>query len=412
MKNSILYKFIFLTILYSFSISFNKTTFVLFLYDLGLSKFEANFAFSVFNFSVIIFEPFSAIIGEKFGCRLSFILGSVLKVLSSFVFLYAGDLNTIIIAELLSGLAAAFISGALTAWAVNKLKANNQWGENSYQIFTLVLRFKSIFVILGGLTGAYLGEVNLVLPWLATLVSFALLFIISVFVMNDNNESLANIIDSGSYKKKKSTLDTIFSGYLTAVREKTVFLLIFSSFFSSMALISLQMFRLPIIKDNLEISQISLGYIWIVIEFARILGTFFVNRYYKYFDFPVKGLILLPVFSSVLLILAFYFSHSYLMILFFFMFEFFEPFYNCLKEYLINSKSGDEGRLTVLSLENSFSKVGSIFGLLWIGYLADSFSMSFAWYFSSVIFAFSSLIYLAIYNINLREINLVKAHST
>ena len=126
--------FIIINILFTFSVSFNKTTFVLFLYDKGLTNFEANLLFSVFNISVILFEPLSAIISELLPKKGSFIIGCILKVITSLIFINAQSLKVLIIAEIISGLSIGFISGSLVAWAVDKLKSKNQW-ENGYEIF-------------------------------------------------------------------------------------------------------------------------------------------------------------------------------------------------------------------------------------------------------------------------------------
>ncbi|GIW22177.1 MAG: hypothetical protein KatS3mg068_1184 [Candidatus Sericytochromatia bacterium] len=91
-------------------------------------------------------------------------------------------------------------------------------------------------------------------------------------------------------------------------------------------------FRLPMIKDSFNISQVTLGYLWVIIEFAKIIGSFFVVSYYEKFNNKLKGLIILPIFSSLILIGAKFYSGTILMLVLFFIFEFLEPFYNSLKK--------------------------------------------------------------------------------
>ncbi len=373
----------------------------MFLYDKGLTNFEANLLFSVFNISVILFEPLSAIISELLPKKGSFIIGCILKVITSLIFINAQSLKVLIIAEIISGLSIGFISGSLVAWAVDKLKSKNQW-ENGYEIFALVSKYKTIFLIIGGLLGAYLGEKNLTIPWIANCISFSILIILS-FILMDTRPYETKILKNCISKIDNNIYNLVLKGYKLAINDKYILLLILSTLISSMSLASLQMFRLPMIKNGFAINQISLGYIWIFIECGRLLGSFFVKKFYSSFKIPMMGLIFMPFISSGFLISAFYFSGNSLMLLCFFAFEFLEPFYSCLKDGIINSRIQNEGRITVLSLESIADKLGSTIGLVFIGYLADKVSMTFAWYFSSVIFIFTSLLYLGLFKISLNE---------
>lgn len=386
-KNNVLKTFILLSILYALSISFTKVTFTLFLLDKGFTKLENNFIFSTFNFSVILLEPLTAPIAELFSKKSSFIIGCILKIITALLFIFSTNIFGMVVAEIVSGLAAAFISGCLTAWFFDHIKNNSELSEKGYKVFSLVSRFKSLFVILGGLSGSYLGNNNLNNPWIANMLFFSLLIIIAKYVMpNDENYEIKE-------KKKDYKLKTLFNNYKNILSDRFISFLLSSSLVSGMGLISLQMFRLPMIKEDFKISTFYVGIIWVIIESARIFGTFFVNKYYDSFKIPIQGLIYLPILSFFLLVGAKFFSGSFLMIIFFFIFEFFSPFYSCLKEYLLGQRVLSLGRVTILSLENSIDKIGDVIGLILIGWIADSFSIEIAWYISAFIFSTSSILY-------------------
>lgn len=392
--NKILKTFIILSILYALSLSFTKVTFTLFLIGKGFTKLETNFIFSTFNISVILLEPLTAPIAELISKKKSFVIGCVLKVITVLLFILSQDLTGMVMAEIVSGLAAAFISGCLTAWFFDEIKNNQELSEKGYRILTLVSRYKSICTILGALAGSYLGNISLTLPWAASGVFFLLLVIIGQKMLTEDEEKE---IEDEIKDKKLNKIKLLLSNYKNIISDKFIFFILASSLISGMGLISLQMFRVPLIKSEFSLTTFQVGMIWVLIESSRIIGTFFVNKYYDMFNIPIKGLIYLPILSATFLIFAKYFSGSYLMIFFFFLFEFLMPFYSTLKDYLLSKRNMSIGRVTVLSLENAIDKIGDVIGLIFIGWLADKLSMDIAWYTSSLIFSMSAIMYYLAY---------------
>lgn len=390
MNNNILRTFIILSIVYALAISFTKVTFTLFLLGKGFTKLQTNFIFSTFNISVIFLEPLTAPIAELISKKKSFVIGCLLKVITVLLFVLSEDLTGMVMAEVVSGLAAAFISGCLVAWFFDELKKQPSLSEKGYGILALVSRYKSIATISGGLIGSYLGSINLNFPWLASGLFFAVLIFIGQKVLTEDEEKE---LEDEIKVKKTNKLTLLINNYKHIISDRFIFFLLSSSFISGMGLISLQMFRVPLIKSEFQVSTFYVGMIWVLIESSRIIGTFFVNKYYDMFNLPIKGLIYLPFISGTFLILAKIFSGSYLMIFFFFLFEFIMPFYSTLKDYLLSNRNPSIGKVTVLSLENSIDKIGDVIGLIFIGWLADKYSMNVAWYTSSLIFSLSAIMY-------------------
>jgi MFS family permease len=396
MKKKIILSYILLSCLYAITLSFNKTTFVLFFYDKGFTKLETNLIFSVFNFSTLIFEPLASPISEVFSKKLSFIIGCFLKIITTILFISGNNIYFMITAEVFSGLAAAFISGTLISWFIEKLKEINQW-EEGYKILNYTGRFKAISTIIGGISGAYIGNKNLVFPWIASLIFFIILTITSYFIMDKRKYENSFRNFPKTEINKEFFKNRIINGYKLTVKDKIILLLIISSFVSEFSLTSIYMFRLPIIKQDFQVSQITLGYLWFIIEFAKIVGSFFVISYYKLFDNPIKGLIFLPIISFIALIGAKFYSGNILMLILLFIFEFLEPFYNSLKNDILNTRIENIGRVTILSFENTISKIGNSLGLICIGYIADIISINFAWYLGSTIFTINAYLYYLVY---------------
>ncbi|MCS7092679.1 MAG: hypothetical protein NZM26_05030, partial [Patescibacteria group bacterium] len=171
------------------------------------------------------------------------------------------------------------------------------------------------------------GEKNLIFPWIANLIFFIILTIIACFIMdiNKNEQKIKSLLKINI--DKNSLRNKVLIGYKYTIKDKIILLIMISSFISEFSLTSLYTFRLPMIKQDFNISQITLGYLWVIIEFAKIIGSFFVISYYKNFNNTLKGLVILPIISTLILIAAKFYSGTILMLIFFFIFEFFQNKY-------------------------------------------------------------------------------------
>ncbi|MEE9443873.1 MAG: MFS transporter [candidate division Zixibacteria bacterium] len=93
-------------------------------YDITL--FEIAILAAVFEASVLLFEIPTGLLADRFGRKLSVNIGFVLFSISGMIFIVYRDFTGFLLAEILFGLAEAFISGAGEALAVDSIKNENR----------------------------------------------------------------------------------------------------------------------------------------------------------------------------------------------------------------------------------------------------------------------------------------------
>ncbi len=380
-------KYFFLETIYSLALSFTKATFVLFFLSHELKLFEIGLLFGVFNLAVIIAEPITAIFADLYGRKRSLVIGCVLKIVAALIFVFGSHIREFLIAEIISGIAFTFISGCMMAWVVDEVNRVDK-KCNLYELFVQSNKYKYVALIVGGLLGASLGDVSLVIPWAANGFFFVVLLVIVSVVLTENSNTL-NIKRSFNFARK-------LNEYKNALQDKCLMGLIFSSFLSSFALASIRLFWLPTIKQNFGVSISFLGWLWVGIAGAGLLGAYFVRPYVKQFNYKPDGLILFSGFSTMFLFLMIFTMGSFWTFLFYFLFEFGKPLYTSVKSDLINHQISEDVRVSILSLNSLGIKLGTSVGLIVIGYISEVMSLEIAWYFSSSLFLVNMFLFISV----------------
>ena len=369
--------------IYSFGLSFTKTTFVLYFLDFNLTKLQIGMIFSIFNLTVIIFEPLTAIFAERFGKKASILLGLMFKVIAGLIFFIGSNFYYFIIAEVISAMALTFISGSYMAWIVDEI-GEKRSSLNLYEIFAKVKKYKYTALILGGFLGNQLGGINLSFPWLANSVTFLILLIISFYMLSDFK-----------IEKKHHAIRGLLNGY-SLLKDRCISTLLFSSFLTSFALASIKLFWLPTIKTNFDTSITFLGWMWVGIASAHLVGASLVKKFVGFFEFKLEAPIITTVFSTLFLFAMVLTLNSYWTIMFYFLFELGKPLYSSVKSDLINNQIEEQGRVTVLSLHSLSMKLGTSLGLLFIGYMSDKFGQTDAWLLSCAILFLNLFLYISV----------------
>lgn len=100
--------------------------YVLYFRYYGISLFDVALLAAVFEASVLVFELPTGLFADRFGRKLSVVVGFGLFALSGLVFIALKSLIGFILAEILFGLAEAFISGAGEALAVDSFPGEDK----------------------------------------------------------------------------------------------------------------------------------------------------------------------------------------------------------------------------------------------------------------------------------------------
>jgi MFS family permease len=152
-----------------------------FFQELGLNQTEIFILESTWAASILIFEIPSGYFADKFGRKLSMIIGSVLMTLANFLYVGASGFEILLIANLLMGLSYSFISGADSAIAFDSFAVLKQ--EPRYLDFESKNNSISGFLqASASLLGGALALSSLKLPMLTQACVMSLSIPVSIFL--------------------------------------------------------------------------------------------------------------------------------------------------------------------------------------------------------------------------------------
>ncbi len=381
-----LYTFYVLVFLNHFSIAFFFTTYVLFLQERGMDNFQINSINAFFMFFVFMLEIPTGSFADVIGRRKSTLWSFILTGFSMLMYYFSNIYWFFVLAEVMAALALAFSSGAFEAWLVDSLKFHNFTGALD-NIFAKESIVQKIGVILGGLIGAYIGKSNLALPWLISAIGQFILFFIAWKIMKEDYLKPSKLNSYNDIKKRFIIIvrDSIIYG----LKNKVVFYLILLHTGFQAGLMAFNMYWTLKFKEHM--SQEFLGWLWVIISLAMIVGSLSV-RYTAKINRQSKRLLFYLFITglSALLCVVFY-QNIFWLVLFFLVHEAGREGFKPIKKAYINKHIPSDKRATIISFDSMIQKLGSVFGLLISGLIAQKYSIQYAWLFSSLIILVSGI---------------------
>lgn len=160
----------------------------LFLLDAGLSLTEAFIANAAYTAGMVVFEIPTGVVADAAGRRTSFIIGAVTLLLTTVAYLglwYVGaHVIWWIAVSAMLGLGYTFFSGATEAWLVDALEATGFDGAID-TVFGRGQTMTGTAMLLGTITGGFLAQVNLAVPYVARSVLLVAVIVAAYIAMHD-----------------------------------------------------------------------------------------------------------------------------------------------------------------------------------------------------------------------------------
>ncbi len=158
-----------LTFLQTLAASFIWGVNTLFLLDAGLNLTEAFVANAAFTAGMVLFEVPTGVVADTAGRRTSFILGAVTLLVATLAYLglwyIEGGIGLWILVSALIGLGFTFFTGATEAWLVDALHAT-EYRKGIERVFGRGQTVTGAAMLIGTVSGGFLGQVSLGLPYL------------------------------------------------------------------------------------------------------------------------------------------------------------------------------------------------------------------------------------------------------
>jgi MFS family permease len=343
------------------TINFIAPVLTLFYFGRGLEATHILWLQLFWSGAVLLGEVPGGIVADRFGAKVSFLIGALVKIGSIILLIFAHDPWMFFLFSALNGLSVTFFSGADEALIYESLKEDNKHSKMD-EAMGKIQSAGFISMILAVLFGAYLAkdleENQFILLILLGLFFHLIEFILLFFVKNPAT--------SGSYRD--NPFKQVVAG-VKAIRKAPVLLFLFLNY--TLVFIPAdsvyEAFNQPLFKD----AGLPVMFIGVLYAIAAI-GGFVISQSVGWFTskFPRKGLMWVTgSLAAVGLFLSAMFCESlWIVIGAFFMIRFGQAIRHPIYSQLTNDLIPSPIRATTLSL---ISVLDSAFDLILFGLLSS-----------------------------------------
>lgn len=348
-------------------------------------------------FGVIIEVP-TGVLSDIKGHKYNLMLGTLSFSVSCILFSVASNFMGFLIAEIFIALAAAFISGADTAFVYESLEMYN--AEDQYEkVFGKMRSIQFVVTAIVTLIAGFLAEISWGLPfYVAAAFSLVAFYISCTLVEPIKQFRTTDGVNRERYRQYYKTLRDAVSISMRNIEIR--WFLLYTSLLS-LGLITAEDYYQPYLKDGLGSPVMITGVIY---TFLFLISAFFSN----YTSYGIKKLgygrmfYLIPGMILTTIIGMIFFKHELIIILFVLPYIAAGYIPTLISGYL-NRRTNPGQRATILSLRQLVRKLVYVIGAPVIGYINDYWTMDVALAATAVILGvtiFLPLIFKRIYHLN------------
>lgn len=348
-------------------------------------------------FGVIIEVP-TGVLSDIKGHKYNLMLGTLSFSVSCILFSLASNFMGFLIAEIFIALAAAFISGADTAFVYESLEMYN--AEDQYEkVFGKMRSIQFVVTAIVTLIAGFLAEISWGLPfYVAAAFSLVAFYISCTLVEPIKQFQTTDGVNRERYRQYYKTLRDAVSISMRNIEIR--WFLLYTSLLS-LGLITAEDYYQPYLKDGLGSPVMITGVIY---TFLFLISAFFSNYTsygikklgYGRMFYLIPGMILTTIIGMIL------FKHELIIILFVLPYIAAGYIPTLISGYL-NRRTNPGQRATILSLRQLVRKLVYVIGAPLIGYINDYWTMDVALAATAVILGvtiFLPLIFKRIYHLN------------
>jgi len=176
--------------LYSLWAWFVAPYYPLFLRSRGLDALEVNLVLATYLIVVFAFEVPTGVAADLLGRKWSFLLSCAVRALAFGLYAVSETFVWFAVAETIDGIGTTLATGALDAWAVDGMRAEGDERPVD-RFFARAQVVARVVMVAGGVTCAYLAEVNYALPWWVACGGFAVTGVVAAALMKETRRAVA-----------------------------------------------------------------------------------------------------------------------------------------------------------------------------------------------------------------------------
>ncbi|MBU1054209.1 MAG: MFS transporter [Proteobacteria bacterium] len=361
----------------------------MYLLSRGISIQWVGYLGTVGVITILLFEFPTGLIADRLGSGTSVAVSLIVRGIAAFltIFCYGPFLFSII--TIMHSVGATCYSGAAEAWIFSR---DSTIKHNMANFFSNIFFLTGASKVLGGWLGAFLGSIELRIPFV--IASAILVLISTLFIFYDmiTKEKYINKMN----KREKSIIRILLfdakNSFAFMKKEKDIFWLMISGvFFIIFCSIPLVYWQ-PFFYNTVQ-SIKSLGWIWVGFIFFNMCGNLFVKSktLQKINDIHLFWITI--CLCGITLLLSAVLDKNFLISVFFFCsYQLFLGILGPIRAKILNRKISDANRASILSLISFSESAGSIFSLSLFGYLSSFMPLHLIFGLSTVPLVFALII--------------------
>ena len=341
--------------------------YVLYFRHFDITLFQVALLAAVFEATIIVFEIPTGRFADRYGRRLSTIIGFGLYAVSALIFLKFRSLPGFLAAEIIFGIAETFISGALEALAVDSFPENER-NECLPRLFSNRTTFKTAALLIGMLFGGWLAGKNLPMLFIPVLGVAILCLLAALFLIGKRPDRTGQ---TAGGKSSRVPFKTVFSGGMVTA-------LFAVGLLSNFVYEPVDQFWQVLFS---EVKTLGASYFGIITAAGMVLVVIFAGfskRLYKWPGFYFSGAFILIGFSLFAASNLSIYPAAAGIIVYFALKELIRP----LISTHLNRHFESANRATMLSAYNMVCSIGEVIAGVMAGILAQKYGILFVFKFS------------------------------
>lgn len=392
MSSTIIRSYYLITGLFNLAASLIWGVDTLFKLHAGLDIFQVMLTNAAFTFGMVVFEIPTGVVADTLGRRVSLILCIVTLLVSTLLYVATAVWHwgfwSFMGTSVLLGLGYTFYTGAVDAWLVDALKATGYSGG----LEPIFARGQMVFgaaMLLGTLSGGFLGQIDLAIPYLVRSATFLPLLAVAWIAMPELGYTARTL----EWRRVPTELKRVFVEGLTfGLHHKVVRPVMLASLvgmsFMIFGFYSWQRYFLDLLGRE---------YVWVsgavaaLVSLAMIVGNALVGRVSKVIrtrtgvlagSVAVQSVAVVGTAASGFLLprpVAFFGALGCYLI-----YAIALGAAGPVKQGYLNAHIPSAQRATIISLDSLFADLGGVMGQSGWGYLAKMRSIGAAWLYSGM----------------------------
>ncbi len=390
--------------------------FVLLAQERGLNLFQVGIVMGLYSLTIVLLELPTGGLADTIGRKRVAILAYSFILVSGFVLLGAFTFPIFLIGSILNGVGRALSSGALDAWFVDAIKSIDE-DVDLQPIFAKVGTFTSLSLGVGTIGGSLIPVffsnlpaegsaifTPLSMPLAISAVIMVFLLLAVIFLIEEERY----LLNENPWSKSVREIPAIVKTAVSLTRQNQIFkLLLGVTIGSGFVLVSLESFWQPHFANLFGGSEGNTFWFGVIMG-----GNFLIGMLGNMIATPISKVLgkryafVAAIFQGlrgIVLIGLTFQTNLPLGVLFFWLVYLNIGVIESPHSALLNDQIPSQQRSSMLSIASLASYLGGAIGGIFLGYIAEQFSIRSAWIIAGVISVISLSLYLRIDNIQSKQ---------